>query len=48
MTHPADYHLARAREHLRLQADGDPQCDHVAHACCRLLLAITLREQELA
>lgn len=39
-----EYHLGRAEEHLRLLREGDQQQDHVSHACCRLLMALTLRE----
>lgn len=42
--HSMKYHLARAEDHLRLLRGGDQQEDHVAHACCRLLFALTLRE----
>ena len=42
--HPADYHLGRAEEHLRLCRDGDQLQDHISHAGTRLLMALTLRE----
>jgi hypothetical protein len=40
----ADYHIARAEEHLRLLRDGNHEQDHLAHAATRLLMALTQRE----
>jgi len=40
---PADYHLARAEQHLRRLRDGDQQQDHLSHTATRLLMALTLR-----
>jgi hypothetical protein len=40
----ADYHLARAEQHLRLLRDGDQQQDHLSHAATRLLMALMLWE----
>jgi len=33
----ADYHLARAEQHLRLLREGDQSKDHLAHAATRPL-----------
>jgi hypothetical protein len=41
---PAEYHIGRAIEHLRLWQDGDQLQDHISHAVTRLLMALTLRE----
>jgi hypothetical protein len=42
---PAEYHIARAERHLeQLRQGSQPGEDHLVHAACRLLLAITLRE----
>jgi len=41
---PADYHLARAEQHLQRLHDGSQAEDHLAHAATRLLMALTLRE----
>ena len=40
----ADYHLARAQQHLRRLHDGSQAEDHLVHATTRLLMALTLRE----
>ena len=39
-----NFHLARAEQHLRQLRGGNQQEDHLAHACCRLLMALALRE----
>jgi hypothetical protein len=39
-----EYHISRAIEHLRLWQEGGQSQDYVSHACCRLLMALTLRE----
>ena len=41
-----EHHVQRARLHLARLVNGDPQPveDHLAHACTRLLMALTLRE----
>jgi len=41
---PADYHLARAEQHLRRLHDGSQTEDHLAPAATRLLMAPALRE----
>ena len=41
---PADYHLARAEQHLRRLHDGSQTEDHLAPAATRLLMALALRE----
>jgi hypothetical protein len=41
---PLEHHLQRAQRHLRLLRDGDQREDHLSHACCRLLMALSLRE----
>jgi hypothetical protein len=54
LTHPdndwihrsPEYHLTRAEQHLRLLHQGDQLQDHLSHACCRLLMTLTLRELE--
>jgi Domain of unknown function (DUF5664) len=37
---PAGFHLDRARRHLDLLAAGDASEPHLAHAACRLLMAL--------
>lgn len=37
---PASFHLARARRHLDMLADGDTSEPHLVHAVCRLLMEI--------
>jgi hypothetical protein len=37
---PAKFHLARAQRHLDLLAAGDMTEAHLAHAACRLLMAL--------
>ena len=44
-TYPAEYHIVRAMRHLELLTAGDAGEDHLGHAACRLLLAMTLRER---
>jgi len=39
-----DYHLMRAERHIQKRAMGDNTEDHLAHAACRLLLALAQRE----
>lgn len=39
---PAAFHLDRARRHLDLLARGDTSEPHLAHATCRLLIALEL------
>jgi hypothetical protein len=43
--HPAGFHVARAARHLRLHHEANTAEDHLAHATCRLLMALELREQ---
>ena len=38
-------HLQHARKHLDLLASGSAGEDHLAHAACRLLMALELRER---
>jgi hypothetical protein len=38
-------HLKHARKHLELLARGCEGEDHLAHAACRLLMALELRER---
>ena len=38
-------HLQHARKHLDLLASGSGGEDHLAHAACRLLMALELRER---
>ncbi len=38
-------HLQHARKHLALLASGAGGEDHLAHAACRLLMALELRER---
>jgi hypothetical protein len=40
---PAEYHIGRSIEHLRLWQDGDQPQDHISPAATRLLMALTLR-----
>jgi hypothetical protein len=42
---PAQKHLQHARKHLDLLARGSGGEDHLAHAACRLLMALELRER---
>jgi hypothetical protein len=42
---PVQKHLQHARKHLDLLASGDGGEDHLAHAACRLLMALELRER---
>ena len=42
---PVQKHLQHARKHLDLLASGAGGEDHLAHAACRLLMALELREQ---
>ena len=39
-----EYHIGRAKEHLRLLRDGEQLEHHLTHAATRLLMALTLRE----
>jgi hypothetical protein len=51
-THPSgdwrdespSFHTGRAERHLRLLRETDMAEDHLAHAACRLLMALELRE----
>jgi hypothetical protein len=40
----ASFHTGRAERHLRLLRETDTTEDHLAHAACRLLMALELRE----
>jgi len=42
---PVQRHLQHARTHLDLLAGGSEGEDHLAHAACRLLMALELRER---
>ena len=42
---PRQKHLQHARKHLDLLAIGSESEDHLAHAACRLLMALELRER---
>jgi hypothetical protein len=42
---PIQKHLQHARKHLDLLANGSAGEDHLAHAACRLLMALELRER---
>ena len=42
---PVQNHLNHARKHLDLLASGSGGEDHLAHAACRLLMALELRER---
>ena len=42
---PVLKHLRHARKHLDLLATGSEGEDHLAHAACRLLMALELRER---
>ena len=42
---PLQEHLQHARKHLNLLARGSEGEDHLAHAACRLLMALELRER---
>jgi hypothetical protein len=42
---PVQKHLRHARKHLDLLASGAGGEDHLAHAACRLLMALELRER---
>lgn len=42
---PVQKHLRHARKHLNLLASGSEGEDHLAHAACRLLMALELRER---
>ncbi len=42
---PVQKHLQQARKHLDLLASGVGGEDHLAHAACRLLMALELRER---
>ena len=42
---PVQKHLRHARKHLDLLASGVGGEDHLAHAACRLLMALELRER---
>jgi Domain of unknown function (DUF5664) len=42
---PVPKHLQHARKHLDLLASGSEGEDHLAHAACRLLMALELRER---
>ena len=44
-TKPVQKHLRHARKHLDLLASGAGGEDHLAHAACRLLMALELRER---
>ncbi len=41
---PIQKHLQHARKHLDLLASGSAGEDHLAHAACRLLMALELRD----
>jgi hypothetical protein len=43
-----EFHIQGARLHLSLLCNGDRASreDHLAHAACRILMALTLREQK--
>lgn len=43
MHRPVLYHLQHVETHLRAYQNGDQLEDHLAHACCRLLMALSLR-----
>ena len=45
---PVQKHLQHARKHLDLLASGAGAEDHLAHAACRLLMALELRERTAA
>ena len=45
---PVQKHLQHARKHLDLLASGSAGEDHLAHAACRLLMALELRERTAA
>ena len=42
---PVQKHLQHARKHLELLVSGAGGEDHLAHAACRLLMALELRER---
>jgi len=42
---PVQKHLQHSRKHLDLLAAGSGGEDHLAHAACRLLMALELRER---
>jgi hypothetical protein len=42
---PCLKHLQHARKHLDLLAIGSESGDHLAHAACRFLMALELRER---
>jgi hypothetical protein len=42
---PGQKHIQHARKHLDLLASGTGGEDHLAHAACRLLMALELRER---
>jgi len=42
---PVQKHVQHARKHLELFASGVGSEDHLAHAACRLLMALELRER---
>jgi hypothetical protein len=41
---PPSFHTGRAERHLRLLRETDTAEDHLAHAACRLLMALELRK----
>ena len=41
---PAEFHIGRAEQHLKLLHDGSQRQDHLAHAATRLRLALAVRE----
>jgi hypothetical protein len=43
--HAPQFHIGRAVEHLRLWGEGDQRQDHILHAACRLLMAVTQRSR---
>jgi hypothetical protein len=44
--HAPQFHIGRAMEHLRLWNEGDQRQDHILHAACRLLMAVTQRNAD--
>jgi hypothetical protein len=44
--HAPQFHIGRAIEHLRLWREGDQRQDHILHATCRLLMAVTQRSRQ--
>jgi hypothetical protein len=44
--HAPQFHIGRAIEHLRLWREGDQRQDHILHAACRLLMAVSQRSRQ--